>query len=171
MSGDSAPHRIDSPECCGRRNVSHLLIAGFSNAHDGGMIALLDPAALDGQGAEPPDSPHHCGSCADGRPLRMVVMPRTELNVATASRFNRAVVQVLPDRIVARTVEMPSDQGAIDALYEFTPSLDPMSSSFSLRYWETHRALESQGKLKHKAEDCPDRDGPREILTWEPATG
>lgn len=128
-----------------------LLIGGFSETRDGGMVALLDPADL-GRG-----------------PLRMIVMPRTELNRVTVSRFNRAIVQVLPDRIVARPIEVPSaGEDAVDALYEFTPGLEFMSASFSARYWEVHRALEAQGKLDHPRERCPDRLGPREIQVWTP---
>jgi len=153
---------------------NRLLIGGFSNAHDGGMIALLDPTALggiDGQGPEPADSRYHCSNCAAGAPLRMAVMPRTELNRITASRFNRARVQVLPGRIRARTIEVPAaGLDAVDALYEFSPALDLLRASFGNHYWEFHRVLETQGRL-HPREESPEKDGPREILTWEPATG
>ena len=57
-----------------------LLVAGFSNAHDGGMAALLDPTrpgGIDGQGPEPPGTHYYCQSCPAAAPLRMVVMPRT----------------------------------------------------------------------------------------------
>jgi hypothetical protein len=150
-----------------------LLIGGFSNAHDGGMIALLDPAALDGQGPEPPGSPHFCETCGDDRPLRMFVFPRSELNRFTASRFNRTVLQTFPDgHVTARSIEVPSGlDGDADALYEFSASLDLVSARFSERYWEIHRALEAEGKLTHSREQCPDRDGPRQIRMWDAATG
>lgn len=151
---------------------NRLLVGGFSEPHDGGMVALLDAGALDGQGPEPPGTRHHCETCGTQRPLRMVVMPRSEVNRVSVSRFNRAAVQVTPQRIVARTIEVPSDvREAVDALYEFTRSLDLIRASFSTRYWEVHRALEGQGKLDHPRERCPDRDGPREIQSWEPETG
>ena len=150
-----------------------LVIGGFSNAHDGGMIALLDAAALDGQGPEPPGSPHFCETCGDGRPLKMFVFPRSELNRLTASRFNRAILETFIDgHVTARSIEVPSGlEGDADALYEFNASLDLVSARFSERYWEIHRALEAQGMLTHSREQCPDRDGPRSIQMWEPATG
>jgi len=102
-----------------------MLVGGFSNGRDGGMVALLDPAALHGQGPEPPDSEGYCATCGSASPVRMVVMPRTELNRATVSRFNRAVLQIAGDRILARTIEVPlPGNDVIDAVYEFTPSLD-----------------------------------------------
>lgn len=149
-----------------------LLISGFSNAQDGGMIALLDAAALDGQGPEPPGSRHFCETCGTDRPLRMFVFPRTEINRVTASPFNRARVETFADgRLLARTVEMTSASGDADALYEFTSSLDVVRASFSERYWEMHRALEAEGKLTHTRDQCPDRNGPRLIQMWAPATG
>jgi hypothetical protein len=44
-------------------------------------------------------------------------------------------------------------------------------ATFSDRYWEIHRLLEADGHLNHTREQCPDRDGPREILVWEPSKG
>ncbi|MBI3402477.1 MAG: hypothetical protein HY048_13740, partial [Acidobacteria bacterium] len=125
-----------------------------------------------GQAPEAPGSHDYCETCGTSAPLRMVMMPRTEVNCLTRSRFNRARVQVLPDRIVARTVEVEekSPEAAADVLYEFTPDLKLIRASFSASYWEIHRALEHEGKLTHGRETCPDRDGPREILVWDPET-
>lgn len=150
-----------------------LLVGGFSNARDGGTVALLDPARLDGQGPEPAGSPYHCADCGPPAPLRLVVMPRTEVNLAAAAPFNRTLIEVTPDRVLARTIEIPNhdNQGAADAIYEFSPALDLIGASFGERYWEAHRALEAEGKLDHPRERCPDRDGPRAVAVWEPATG
>ncbi|MGE0395039.1 MAG: helix-turn-helix transcriptional regulator [Vicinamibacterales bacterium] len=133
-----------------------LLISGFSNPQDGGMVGLMDPARLDA-------------------PLRMVALPRSEVNLATKSRFNRALVEINSDRIIARTIEAdPPDKGvhgAIEALYEFAPGLTLLRASFGEQYWIAHRELEQKGVLDHSREHCPDRDGPRAIRVWEPATG
>jgi hypothetical protein len=130
-----------------------LVAGGFDQDWNGGFAALLDADTM--------------------TPVRMVVMPRSEINLVTASRFNRAILQPVNGRIIARTVEMSEErsQGAIDVIYEFTPSLEVARASFSGRYWEMHRALEGQGKLHHSQAACPDRDGPREIVVWERSTG
>lgn len=111
-----------------------LLIAGFSNAHAGGMIALLDAAAMDGQGPEPAGSRHFCESCGTNRPLRMFVFPRTDVNRVTGSRFNRVIVTTWDARLVAQTIEAPSADGDATAVYEFSSSLDLVSARFSERY-------------------------------------
>jgi hypothetical protein len=77
----------------------------------------------------------------------------------------------MADRIIARTIEMPSNGRDADAIYEFNSSLDLVSATFSGRYWEMHRALEAEGKIAHPRQQCPDRDGPRQVRMWEPATG
>jgi hypothetical protein len=130
-----------------------LVAGGFDQEWNGGFAALLDTGTM--------------------TPVRMVVMPRSEINLVTASRFNRAILQAVNGRIIARTVEMSEErsQGAIDVIYEFTPSLEVARAAFSGRYWEMHHALEGQGKLHHSQAACPDRDGPREIVVWEPSTG
>ena len=149
-----------------------LVVSGFSNARDGGVVALLDAGALDGQSPAEPGSPYYCQTCGDARPLRYIVMPRSELNRVTGARFNRARFEVHDRGITVRTYEMQvSETDAADALYEFTPSLDLVNASFSERYWEAHRALELQGRIGHTRDQCPDRDGPREIQVWEPRQG
>lgn len=151
-----------------------LLIGGFSDAHDGGMVALVDPARLDAQGPEPPGSAHYCENCGNGTPLRMIVMPRSEINRLTRSRFNRAGLQRTADRLMVRTIEVPwtADVPApAEAIYEFTENLDLIGGSFGQRYWDIHATLEAEGKIDHARATCPDRDGPREIRAWAPATG
>lgn len=152
-------------------SADSLLIAGFSEAKNGGMVALLDPSHLDGQGPETPGSADFCDTCGPHRPRRMMVMPRSELNRATNSRFNRAVLSIAGDRVVAHTIEVPSTSLASDAIYEFTWELEPIQASYSQHYWETHAALETEGKLTHTRDQCPAGGGPREAFAWTPDSG
>jgi len=153
--------------------ADRLMIGGYNDAHEGGMIALLDPSNLNAQAPETIDGRRLCDTCGAAPPLRMVVMPPTEINTATVSRFNRAVLQTMPDRVIARTIEMEQtgDHPAIDVLYEFSPQLDLLRASFGGSYWDMHASLERQGKLTHSRDTCPDRDGPREVIVWTPERG
>lgn len=152
--------------------ADRLLLAGYSEPLRGGMVALLDPAILPGQGPVARDSRFYCEACGNGLPLAMAVLPRSEVNEASLSRFNRAVIEVTPSSIVARSIEMPLDaSGVIDVLYEFTHDLELVRASFGERYWEAHGLLEAQGKITHTQEDCPDRDGPRRFHRFTAATG
>jgi hypothetical protein len=154
-------------------SAERLLVSGFSNERDGGMIALLDARALNGQAPPYADAAFRCTSCGSDAPLRYVIMPRSEINRVTTSRFNRAYLEPSGDRIVVRTIEVPSNDAnkVFDAIYEFTPSLDLIRASFSDRYWDLHRSLEAEGRITHTRAECPDRDGPRQIEEWKPQTG
>jgi hypothetical protein len=148
-----------------------LAIGGFSQSWDGGMVALIDPTRVDGQFPEKATA-HQCQSCGTNLPLRIVVMPRTEINRATHSRFNRAILERIGDRLTARTVEVPPmGQGVADAIYEFTPALDVVNASFSQRYWEIHDQLFAEKTLDHDRAACPDKDGPRLVHGWSPEKG
>jgi hypothetical protein len=152
---------------------NRLLVAGFSNAHDGGMAALLDPTApggINGQGPEAPGSPRFCTSCAAGAALKMVILPRSELNRLTRSPFNRVHVQVLGDRIFLRSIEVPATDPlpAADAIYEFTPNLDLVSAVFSDEYLSQRRTIRAAaGPSAARSAEVK----PPSIQKWEPATG
>ena len=110
--------------------------------------------------------------CGAGAPLRYVTLPRSELNRVTDSRFNRVTLEPAGGRVVARTLEAEfTEQEGVEALYEFSPSLDLVRASYSDQYWHLHKTLEAQGKITHTRAQCPDRDGPRQIDVWEPRTG
>lgn len=150
-----------------------LVVAGFFNPLDGGMVALLDANAIDGQSPPAPGGEgFRCTACGPATPIRYVVLPRSEVNRAGPFPFNRAILQVTGDRLVLRTVEMPSTGAdAADALYEFSPSLTLLRAGYSDRYWDAHRALEARGQIDHPRERCPDRNGPRAFRVWEPQSG
>lgn len=153
---------------------ARLAIAGFSNLKDGGMIALLDSNAIAGQSPSPQGSEFECSGCAPGRPVRYVVMPRSEVNRVSAAPFNRASVMAWTGDLVVRTMELPPAADGTppaNAIYEFTPQLDLVHASYSDRYWDVHRELERLGKITHTRRLCPEREGPTQIEVWEPATG
>ena len=59
------------------------------------------------------------------------------------------------------------------AYYELSPDAEMrlISTAFSDTYWRLHKELEEEGKIKHTRERCPERDGPRGVRVWEPASG
>jgi len=150
---------------------TRLLIGGFSHPRDGGMVALIDTADL-ARGV-PPGGPSYFKDCGCGpiAPEILVAMPRSEVNRASGSRFNRAIVQVTTDRVIARTIEVPDTDPPAEAIFEFDTSLMLLNASFSESYRTAHRQLEAKGVLQHPVEQCPDAKGPREIHVWRADTG
>jgi hypothetical protein len=150
-----------------------LAVAGFSNGKNGGMVALLDANALDGQSPSARESEFQCTACGPNRPVRYVVMPRSEVNLVSAAPFNRASLQVRDGALIVSTVELPHTPTTTPAtaIYEFSMQLQFVHASYSDRYWDAHQELERLGKLTHTREQCPERQGPRQIEIWEAATG
>src|SRR5262249_10897431 len=114
-----------------------------------------------------------CQSCGhDPAVLRYVVFPRSELNRVTGSKFNEGRLEWLGHAVKVSTIEVETKlENLVDAVYELTPALEVTSASFSDRYWDLHRALETEGKIKHTRANCPDREGPEAVKVWEPIAG
>lgn len=151
-----------------------LLIAGFNEARDGGMVALLDANNIDGASPEDAGSTYACDDCGRARPLFYAVVPRSELNIVTSSSFNRASIDLSDDRIIINTSEVDRENNAgslMGATLEFSTSMELLDANFNRRYWDRHRALELEGRITHSRDRCPDRDGPRVIHTWDPTNG
>ena len=152
-------------------SADRLLISGFANPFDGGMVAVLDVGSLNGQ-SPPGDEPKYsCPSCGPAVPVRYVVFPRSEVNQASGQSLNKAVVTVEGGRVTVHTIEVNRNAEAVETLYDFSPSLDLLSASYGDRYWEMHKELEAQGKITHTRERCPHRDGPQGMKVWEPGSG
>lgn len=148
-----------------------LLVSGYTNAHDGGMVAIVDAASIDGQSPAGMDPMHQCSTCGSESAVRYVVLPRSEVNKASGKSLNGAVVQLVGDRVLVRTIEFHRLTESVEVLYEFTHSLELVRASYGDRYWEMHTALEAEGKIGHTRERCPDREGPSGIRAWEKASG
>ena len=70
---------------------------------------------------------------------------------------------------MSRTSELdrPTDVGPLsDAIYEFSPALELTDARYSDRYWDHHRRLELEGRIRHTRAQCPERDGPLFIDVW-----
>lgn len=150
-----------------------LAISGFSNVKDGGMVALLDANAMNGQSPAAGQREFECAGCGPDRPVRYVVMPRSEVNRVSASPFNRASFSVREGALLVNTAEMPAMGTLVpaSAIYEFTRQLTLVYASYTDRYWEAHRELERLGRLKHTRAQCPEREGPTHVDMWDPAAG
>lgn len=153
-------------------NRDRLLVSGFSNEHDAGMVALLDATALGGRSPTAVGSKYECHTCASAFPLKYVTFGRSEVNQASRSQFNRAIVEISGDRVVIRTIEVPYDgrSGAAQAVYELSPSLELLSATYSDRYWEEHRKLEAEEKLRHTIDRCPELS-PNHVKIFDIETG
>lgn len=144
-----------------------LAMGGFNNQRDEAMFAILEGDATGWQAPGTSGSPFACTDCPSAVPRFYATLPRSELNRITGERFNRATVTLIGDRIHVTTTEM--HETAANAIYEFNRDAQLLSARFSGAYWDVHRRLEHEGRLKHTRAACPDRDGPAAIQVWSPA--
>jgi hypothetical protein len=141
-----------------------VAFAGFNNPRNAAMLAIVDANAADGQAPGTAATPFACASCPARPPLFYATFPRSELNLLTAARFNRARVAVVGDRIHVTTAEIQTPSAT--AIYEFDRALRLVRARYSGSYWDAHRRFEIEGRLSHGSETCPERDGPAAIQAW-----
>lgn len=160
---------IDTPQ------GDRLVAGGISNSQSAGIVAVLDASRVNGRSPEAAGSEFECHNCPAGDPLAYFTFPRTELNEVAGASFNQARVFASPDGLTVRTEEVSPDVahagGGIEVIYQFTHDLKVKSASFGDRYWDLHRRLEQDGRIHHSRDQCPGRDGPREIRVWQPSGG
>jgi hypothetical protein len=150
-----------------------VVVGGVSNSHDGAFLAILDANHISGTSPEQAGTPYECRNCPAGRPLKYFVFPRSELNVVTGSLLYAGNGFPQGDIIPVVKPEVHGDlgQGPPESIYEFSLDFQLQRASYGDHYWEWHRKLEKEGKIKHSREQCPERNGPPRILQWEPKNG
>lgn len=148
-----------------------VALAGFTNARDAAMMAIIDADGADTHAPPSADATYLCEACTHATPMFYAAFPRSEVNVASASRFNRARVSRQHERIVVRTVEFEGDPVSATAIYEFDNDLRLVRAQYEDSYWSVHARLERDGRITHTREACPERDGPRGIDVWRAAEG
>ncbi len=150
-----------------------LLIGGTSNSGDGAMFAVLDPAKLAGSSPERAGTIYECKSCGSGRPLKYFIFPRSEVNVVVGVELSFTYLYQSNGMILCRTQEArgSGNYDSAEGIVTFSPGIELMRAAYSDRYWEAHRQLEALAAIHHTRRECPDRFGPRRILSWDPQNG
>lgn len=142
----------------------YLLVTGVSNARDGAVLAALKPDDVTGASPEDWQSPYACRGCPLGRPEHYFVFPRSEASRAAARPLLSPCVEIGANGSLL--IRAPQDvDGAREAIFELSSSLELRRASLSDLYWEWHRRLESEGRLAHRADACPERSRLR-VEAW-----
>lgn len=156
------------PTAAGER----VFVGGFNNEYDAGALAVLDPRRSQAVSPQSSGSRFECRSCRGATaPLKYFVFPRTELNRLEQIDINAAqMVQAVGDRVEVSTIEVSERARRI---YFFTAADDPqlVSALSSSTYWREHSRLEREGRIYHRANECPERTSPPAVRLWEPEHG
>lgn len=146
-----------------------LLAGGYSNAHQSGMLAVLDAGRVAGSSPENAGSQYQCSNCSREQPLRYFVFPRSELNAFTPTQKPRVEeIRIHQGTFEAHTLE---HLNGVEGVYEFTSDFELKAAGFSDPHRGLHRELEAAGKITHAYDQCPERDGPGVVRAWDPARG
>ncbi|HEX4811686.1 MAG TPA: hypothetical protein VFV66_02895 [Nonomuraea sp.] len=150
--------------------ADRIVLAGISNEHDSDVVAVLDDESW--PGAAPPggDAAFACRGCPEGRPLRYFIVPRTELNALAGTPRLQAHIHSLAGGITVRTYQNGNDAGGGELILEFAPDMTPIRARMSDAYWTWHHRMETEGRVRHSADACPDRRGV-ELREWRRGAG
>lgn len=150
---------------------SYLLIGGFNNEYDAGILCVMDANRQFASSPQGPRSKYLCKSCSSGAPDRYIVFPRYELNRLQEIPLNTVgQIEVLGNDIEVSTHEVDVRARAI-YVFALDPNFTLKTVSFSDTYWKVHRQLEAEGRTKHPPEQCPDHTRPQPLRVWTPKDG
>jgi excisionase family DNA binding protein len=150
-----------------------LLAGGFNNEPDTGSLAVINEAKTFAVSPQSEGTRHKCVSCETGDPDYYFEFPRSEINELEQIHEDGVIeVNVKGEQIEVRKKEMDRSAGP-DTLYllRADQGMRPFSVRFDSTYDMLHRKLETDGKLDHTLENCPERLNPRPIRMWTPAGG
>jgi hypothetical protein len=149
-----------------------VLASGVSNAHEAGFVAVFDADGLAGTGPVPAGSRYECPGCPDGRPVRYLLFPPSEVTLAESVPYNRVfVARGLQTGYQFQTLEYSPKARGMMGLFRFDPAFKLLHAAWSDSYKPAHLALERAGKLDHAWESCPERTRAPAVRQWEPGKG
>jgi hypothetical protein len=140
---------------------SYILAAGINNEYGQASLAVLrqdGPPATSPQGNA---ATYLCTrGCPSARPYRYILLPRSELNIASQLPYNfAAVIHKRTNGVTVETDELRSGPGSL-VFYDFSQDLEPQRVVYGDGYREAHRQFEREGRIKHTYEQCPERKAP-----------
>jgi DNA-binding winged helix-turn-helix (wHTH) protein len=151
-----ALHRVQT------KTGNYILAAGVNNEYNLASLAILAEHSLPSTSPQSDGSAFQCiRGCPTGRPYRYILLPRSELNLASIQPYNQANgIRDRVDGVTVQTVELdgPSVQGdGVGGFMKFSQDLQPESFVYGDNYPQLHRRAETLGWIKHSFDNCPER--------------
>jgi hypothetical protein len=145
-----------------------IVLGGITNEYGSPFVAVI--SGMEETAICPPvvASRFQALDCSATRPLKYVVMPQTELSRLTGSRYDSGMtLRSAASHFTVVTNELVKAGG----LYTFSqpPAFSPLSFALEHSYWNTHQALELEGKLTHPASRCVNREA--RLKVWDGVNG
>lgn len=135
---------------------SFIVAAGVNNEYRQASVAILAESGQPASSPQTTGSEYQCiGGCPSARPDRYILLPRSEVNIASDQPYNIGTNILL--RPGGLTVQTNETGGAEKGFYDFSQDLQPERSAYGGNYREVHERFEREGRITHRFEDCPER--------------
>ena len=152
----------------------YVIAGGVNNEYNAAALAVLR------DGAPPSRSPQTRGTRFEvldgptGAPERYFLFPPSEVNLSSGLPYNNVGnIQEDGQSLLVNTTEFgqssTADVGA--AIYLFNRSIEPERVTYGGGYAAAHRQLQSEGKLNHGIENCPQLHRPVSVRRWDAKSG
>ncbi len=152
----------------------YVIAGGVNNEYNAAALAVLR------DGAPPSRSPQTRGTRFEvlggptGDPERYFLFPPSEVNLSSGLPYNNVGnIQEDGQSLLVNTTEFgqssTADVGA--AIYLFNRSIEPERVTYGGGYAAAHRQLQSEGKLNHGIENCPQLHRPVSVRRWDAKSG
>jgi len=147
------------------KSGDYVLAAGTNNEYRMASLAVLAVNGLPAASPRSEDAKYQCvRGCPTRGPYRYILFPRSELNAASDTPYNFAIrLHARPSGVTVETEEIVG----MGAYYDFTAELEPERAAYSEGYAKMHKRFESEGRIKHSFEDCPERGSPAVIRVFD----
>ena len=144
-----------------------LVAGGFSAEHTRPAVVLItENEQPSGFPSEDP-ARKSCAECPNRGPSRVYLFARSELETPSSPH---TIVRNLG--LSGTDLQVMTRVGSVQtAIVTLKPDLSVASFNLTPSNWRLHKELESQGRLDHTEENCPDRRVSNTFREWTPASG
>jgi hypothetical protein len=147
------------------KSGTYVLAGGINNEYRTASAAVLDLKGAPAKSPQSDGSEFQCiRGCPTGKPYRYMLLPRSEVNIASDSPYNNASQILLgPGGFTIRTLE----DGAAAQFFEFAEDFQPERVVYSGDYQDKHRRYELERRILHGFDLCPERRNPATVKMFD----
>jgi len=151
-----------------------IVAGGVNNEYRAAAVAVLNARQAAAASPQSRGNRFECLDCPSGRPMLYMLLPRSEVNLASGLPYNW--VQMMERRdpgILVSTLEKRGSATTSDVGQYLQFSIDflPQSITMSAGYREAHEYLEKHGAIDHSWAECKEQTYPATVRVWDPARG
>lgn len=154
---------------------AYIIAGGVNNEYNAAAVSLFEEGGLAARSPQTSGSRFEIHEGPVGNPTRYLLLPPSEVNMASGSPYNLVfAIRGADKNLLIETWEMqptPSVASFGTALYFVDTLIRPQRVTYGGTYAACHRQLQQEGKLTHGIADCPAIKTPVLARCWDPTAG